>query len=216
MIEPIPGITRHPYYTLIDRRTYLSNKEYLYINSTYAHLQSQLNNRPKYYYFDFGASTFRHGKGGSSQAWFVQVFENANISFDQIFAFEVTITAPGKVFAELPPRLLPHYHWFNVPISADPSSPMYALRFIKELARPTDYVLMKLDIDNNEVEEGIVRELLKDKVALSLVDELFWEHHVSIPEMRKYWGNIPGKYLHDSYDLFSQLRQKGIHAHFWI
>ncbi len=105
------------------------------------------------------------------------------------------------------------------------------LRHIAALATPADYVLFKLDIDNVEVEEGIVRGLLADPALLALVDEFYWEHHVNFAPMnsadcvRTTRGNpadCPGWKTHnspqtmnDSLTLFAALRHAGVRAHSW-
>jgi hypothetical protein len=122
-----------------------------------------------------------------------------------------------QVFEQIPTKILPHYHWYNVPVSPNPKDPMFALRFIKDICTPDDFVVMKLDIDNTPVEEGIINALLADPVAISLIDELFWEHHVNVEEMWGSWGTQKENHtIADSYRLFTKLRQLGIRAHSWV
>ena len=105
--------------------------------------------------------------------------------------------------------------------------------------RAVDYVVVKLDVDNSEVELALVHQLLNmsTRGRSPLVDEIFWEHHVwgspmACPEM---WGSkapsgwaymdypsreakmkSPDASLKGSYRLFRQLREKGIRAHSWV
>ncbi len=46
------------------------------------------------------------------------------------------------------------------------------------------------------------------------IDEFFFEHHVTVKEMLKYWGQ-PGGSLADAYEVLVSLRQKGVRAHWW-
>jgi hypothetical protein len=242
-IEPLAGLTRHPWYVLRGGQ-YLVDKDYMFVNTTHAKVMTDKEVRftfvsnvtspdvqkileqshwerdkrgKRYIYIDFGASTYNSGAGGPSQSWFVDIFRSVGVTYDAIFAFEMSPTPADEVFRQLPADLIPKYHWYNVGVSASPTDPMFALRFLKEVAVPADYVLMKLDIDNTQVEEGIIMALLEDDVAMSLLDELFWEHHVNIKEMYSSWGTqLETRYLHDTYDLFTQLRMKGIRAHSWV
>jgi hypothetical protein len=74
----------------------------------------------------------------------------------------------------------------------------------------------QIDIDNNEVEEALVRQLLADPSLLALVDEFYWEHHVNFAPMSELW-NTQGssQRMSHSLALFSQLRRAGVRAHSW-
>jgi hypothetical protein len=80
------------------------------------------------------------------------------------------------------------------------------------------FLVFKLDIDNYGVEKKIVTDMLEDLTLLMLVDEFIHEEHVQFAEMLQDWGNSahPNRTLHDSHQLFSQLRHKGIRAHSWV
>merc|ERR1719356_463454 len=53
-------------------------------------------------------------------------------------------------------------------------------RVLTEVAKPNDYVIVKLDIDHQATELALVKQILEQKPnnISSLIDELFWEHHV--------------------------------------
>jgi hypothetical protein len=87
---------------------------------------------------------------------------------------------------------------------------------VEAVAKPEDYVLFKLDIDNNPVEERIVAKLLASPKLLSLIDEFVWEHHVNFAPMAAVWkqtGN--SKKMKNSIEIFATLRRAGIRAHSW-
>jgi hypothetical protein len=50
------------------------------------------------------------------------------------------------------------------------------------------------------------------------VDELYFEHHVTLPEMTGYWGASAAadEDLRTSVELFTRLRQLGISEHSWV
>ena len=50
-----------------------------------------------------------------------------------------------------------------------------------------DFVMFKLDIDTPSVELPIIKALLEDEEALSLIDEMFFEYHVKDKYMSNYW-----------------------------
>jgi hypothetical protein len=59
---------------------------------------------------------------------------------------------------------------------------------------------------------------MNDPEAYTLIDELFFEHHVSQNPM-EYRGWTKGEKqnnLKESFDLFHRLRSLGIRAHSWV
>ena len=84
------------------------------------------------------------------------------------------------------------------------------------------------------VEADLIEQILRSALLVSLVDELYFEHHASDnPAMRyKYcWTKFRGAFscqlelgyavkvnatLQESYELFTRLRDAGIRAHSWV
>lgn len=58
-----------------------------------------------------------------------------------------------------------------------PDSPQSPLRYIRSLAKETDFVSFKLDVDTPTIELPIALELLRDPSIGKLVDEFFFELH---------------------------------------
>ena len=76
-----------------------------------------------------------------------------------------------------------------------------------------------MDLDDNPLEEAIIAQLKRSPQLLRLVDEVYWEHHVSSTPLAAfpYWGPQSGTtQLSDSYKSFLELRQLGIVAHSWV
>lgn len=44
-------------------------------------------------------------------------------------------------------------HYYNVPCDIEPDSPFNPLNIIKSIYRPGDFVAIKLDIDNEKIEQ---------------------------------------------------------------
>jgi hypothetical protein len=157
---------------------------------------------------------YNSGAGGPSQSWFVETYET---TWDGIYAWEAAAYSPSDVWANIPSHIKPIYHWYNIPVSSMVGHPDNALEYIKAIAKPDDYVLLKIDIDNSPVEEALIHQLLDSKELLGLVDELYFEHHVNTAPMHKYWGTANSLVtLEDTYTIFTRLRNSGILAHSWV
>ncbi|CAF3442590.1 unnamed protein product [Rotaria sp. Silwood1] len=100
---------------------------------------------------------------------------------------------------ELPHDVYPIYTFINVGVEAKIGK-FNAWNMLESIAKPNDYVVIKLDIDKPSLESALMKQLL---------DELFFEKHVS--------NNSTSKKdkLKDFYDLFTKLGEYGIRMHGW-
>jgi hypothetical protein len=99
------------------------------------------------------------------------------ISFDQVFAWEMTLLEPTDYWRRVPSLWKPFWHFYNVPIAADSSLSDSPVRFLQQMAVPGDFVAFKLDIDHPAMEMPLALSLLSDPALAALVDEFFFELH---------------------------------------
>lgn len=238
LLEPLAGILRHPYYCkrpallnnvaledrfiVVDgkRKDYLLDKDWLYLDWNIKEMKHDGGGLAKGFYFDAGASDWTSGAGGASQSWFHSIFTERGITFDGgMYLWEVTKHDPVHIFNLLPNFLIPFYHWYNIPCSAEKGNANNPIDMIKKLCKPRDFVVFKLDIDTPGVELPLMQQLVEDDVAIGLIDEMFFEYHVRDKYMGPIWGpssgNMPGD-MQTAYDLFLKLRQKGLRIHSWV
>mmetsp|Transcript_45256 Transcript_45256/g.104983 ORF Transcript_45256/g.104983 Transcript_45256/m.104983 type:complete len:373 (-) Transcript_45256:27-1145(-) len=214
-IEPLAGILRHPEVCEHEKQNLL-RKDWLLVDQWA--LQKNRNLDSRFFYFDAGASTWAEGLGGASQAWFDSIYVNKCAPFQGYWLWEVLEQKPSKVFGALPARVKPNYHWYNIPASQDKENSDSPLFHVRNTAQPQDFVVLKIDIDNNPVEEAMVYALLNDTHLLSLIDEFYWEHHINMYPMTKHWHDTISK-THkqkDSIMIFRKLREAGVRAHSWV
>jgi hypothetical protein len=82
--------------------------------------------------------------------------------------------------------------------------------------------VFKLDIDAPFVEIELVKQIMADPELLSLIDEFYFEHHVTGSPMQWLgWRDqsavgAPLGDIQDSYDIFTFLRKSGVRAHSWV
>jgi len=134
---------------------------------------------------DLGASVYSgwHGIATAVGAWWiVERSKRHKVEFDWLVSFELEKLDPDKT---------PNGRW----------NPWRFLRGMGAL--PDDYVVIKLDIDNLEIEDALVDQLLKSPELSGLVDEMYFERHA------------PTDYTKVTYRVFRELRAKGIRMHAW-
>jgi hypothetical protein len=55
------------------------------------------------------------------------------ISFDQVFAWEMTLLDPRDYWNRVPANWKPYWHFYNVPISSNPGDSDSPIRHIKNM-----------------------------------------------------------------------------------
>jgi hypothetical protein len=170
---------------------------------------------------DMGASLDFHERWNDLKdmpaVYLMELYRKFGFPFDHIYAFEKVSADPEQVYARLPEHWLTAYHWINVGVSADPKSRLNPLKWILDSFEEDDLIIVKLDIDTPSVELPLVLQMLSDDRYNKLVDQFYFEHHVKLWELGRYWmANDATGSIQDSLSLFAGLRAKGIASHFWV
>jgi hypothetical protein len=212
-VEPLLPSLRHPGFCS-DKRKFLMNLDYMVHD--FAAMCRRMSRTSRTVFVDMGASLDFHGAKTSPAMTLINLYAQFGIPFDHIYAYEVTPTAPDKVFRLLPGELDAAYHWINVPVDPNPDGARNPLRMLLENYGPDDLIVVKLDIDTPSVEMPLVQQLLNDTRLHVLVDQFYFEHHVRMAEILPWWGRQVDGSIHDSLTLFYALREKGVASHHWV
>lgn len=168
---------------------------------------------------DIGASTFTNWNNDPTvvgSKWINDKYLHFDFTFDSIICFEQTPHDPNNIFKNVPANILHKYVYYNMGVEKDKNSLWNPWNFIMDIANPEDFVVVKLDIDNSEIEDELVLQIITNTNISDRIDEFYYEHHVNLSPMNYYWKLYNhGVYLSDSYDIFTKLRMKGINAHSW-
>mmetsp|Transcript_28505 Transcript_28505/g.73878 ORF Transcript_28505/g.73878 Transcript_28505/m.73878 type:complete len:421 (-) Transcript_28505:110-1372(-) len=176
-----------------------------------------------HFFFDLGSTWYNAGVAGErdSQKWFKETYERRGVEFDHILAWEARPVDHPQYWSVVPVDVATKLVFYNTPAVTTPGHAQNPMTHILKRTRPSDYVVLKLDIDATEVESAFIQQLLSDPELLARVDEVYWEHHVQNHPLANNpgegWSGHPldGDIAH-SYDVFTLLRQKGVKAHSWI
>jgi len=218
-IEPLLGLTRHPYARCKGQGIeWLESLGYVLLQSFQDNLFYRKMNETKQIRFigmDLGASSgFRkHAKKDTRTGWFYEQYENRGVHFDRMLMWEGKEYPSSQIWG-FPPTYTASFQYFNEFADLNPNAEGNPLRVLHKLARKEDFVMLKLDIDQPR-EIRIVYALLEDPNILAIVDEFFFEHHTTAPAMRRWWGKSVACDLTHTYDIFLQLRNRGVRAHGW-
>jgi hypothetical protein len=144
--------------------------------------------------------------------WFYEYFRLNSLQFDRIIAFEAREYSPKTYWNQIPDDIMGLLTFINVGVEKE--GKFNPWNTLKTIANIDDYVIIKLDIDASVLENELVEQILRDESISSLIDEMFFEMHVTVYEMRPFWASPPGQ-LKDTYILFTKLRKLGIRMHSW-
>ena len=225
-IEPLTVITRHPFAIHdceVVRSAFASSTMPAKYHSTSIQsidhiLLSSPSSATRNILLDAGSSTV------SSSLWyFLCGYHQRGRNIHQIYAWEKTLLEPTSYWEDVPQKYKPHWQFMNIPISAIVDDIDNPLSIVKRVASADDFVTFKLDIDTPSIEIPLALQLLADEAVTPLIDEFFFELHFRCEVLQACgWGfNIPEERdglvldrLH-AVQLFLDMRNAGIRAHFW-
>lgn len=180
---------------------------------------------PQNIYLDLGSSYF--GRWGdqvqaASGKWFYDRYHERGQRFNRFVAVEVEVLNDTQAYEQVPADLIGIYTLMNIGLTMGEDK-LNTLEMIKRIANPEDFLVFKLDIDSAPIEEPIVQSLLADDPenggASAFIDELMFEHHVNFFPMNGAWAIAADSKkdgdLLTSYNVFRNLRRKGIRSHSW-
>ena len=212
-LEPLLPPMRHPGFCY-DGKHLMSTS---YLVHDFESICKDIRENSRTVFFDLGASLGFHSDDGEQPAVsLIKLYQKFGITFDHIYAYELTPGNAGELYKSLPAELLMAYHWINAGVEVDPASALNPLKMIIENFSPEDFVVLKLDVDNPEVELSLVEQIIENDALTSLIDQFYFEHHVHLEELHGAWGPSVRGSVSDSLLLFQKLRTKGIQAHFWV
>jgi len=215
-VEPLLSPLRHPLFCQ-NMNKYLLDIDYLIhdFGNTCRHLRK--NTHARTVFVDMGASLAFHGKETSPAIVVMDLWRKFGIQFDHIYAFEYTKQDPQFVFNAIPDHYKSAYHWYNVGVTSDELGDQNPWNILLENFRPDDLIVVKLDIDTPSLESELVNQLLNNPKLHSLVDHFYFEYHHRQAELQRWWRSSGDHAtVKQSFELFYQLRQKGIAAHSWV
>jgi hypothetical protein len=165
---------------------------------------------------DMGASLNFHKGTTSPAVYLTELYQKFGFSFDHIYAYEVTLQHPARVFQKVPDHLKAAYHWINIGVEKDPASSLNPLKMLLENFNEDDFIVVKLDIDTASIEVPLAQQLLNDTALHAIVDQFYFEHHVFLKDLSPNWDAHMQGSVKDSLELFIGLREAGIAAHSWV
>ena len=232
-IEPLTGVARHPRAPIgcaDTTKEQVHANEFLYdISHLVLHNECGGGARAppgrKSLFFDLGSGhmskapvDLQHGAGHfSSVPLFIQLYKQNCIHFHSLYAWEAKPVSEVSYWDRVPADLSEKLYFFNEPVRRVSSEPagFNALRTLQAIARPIDFVALKVDFDTPSVEAPLMEAIVDSEALLGLIDEVFFEYHFKVqPEFG--WGNRMNATVNDALRLMQRLRMQGVRAHFWI
>ena len=204
-IEPLVGLLRSPFAAPCDQSKHaltVEDRNYLFlappkITATY---------QGRRLLFDLGSgSSFQ-----SSLLWFIEGYSERGVHFDEIWCWEAAETNPHAFWETVPDEYFSKLHFYNT-FATDSKRQSAPLEILQRHFRQGDFVVIKLDIDNEDLESSIMQQM----VGLQhMIGEVFFEKHFDAAEMRPYFGTPATTYT-ESLKVFHKYRSEGMRMHYW-
>jgi hypothetical protein len=195
--------------------------------------------KPRVLLFDMGASMGFKGipsgiptsvvEGGfisPSLPLFWKLYKDRCLEPDAVFCWELDKRVTGSEWwGDLGPEVRHKVRFFEAPVMegelheamAGTRNPNSFLQMLQSVARPEDFVAVKLDIDTPAIEQTVIGTLTQRPDLAALIDELFFEYHFHFDNLDIGWGPIPVSISVDAaLATMHRLRELGIRAHFWV
>jgi len=137
----------------------------------------------KAFYFDLGCSTWTGGGPGENElgrghmAWVATAYMKRGVQWDRIVGWEATPHTREEICKGVPADIASRLTYFNVGVSDDVHSEQWPWKYLLSHTEPSDFVVVKLDIDNAPVENNLVRQIFDDPAIRERIDVFFWEQH---------------------------------------
>lgn len=227
-IEPLVGLLRHPLvmrgcnpegHSLMaevrhdepNRPDYhIQNKGYMLINPIERATWAQMY-PGRAILLDIGTGRYRSG----SLPWFTEFYRQRGVEFDDIFGWEVKPSSGPEYWGEVPVEMRARMHYFNVPCDTGSDSPFNPLNIVKNMYQPGDFIVIKLDIDNEPIEQAMMKQLRENEGIVDMVAEMYFEQHFNATEMRWSFGTGLKTQLADVQQHFFDFRTRGLRLHYW-
>ncbi|KAL3132241.1 hypothetical protein ABBQ32_008829 [Trebouxia sp. C0010 RCD-2024] len=139
-----------------------------------------------------------------------EAYSNKGVEFDEIWSWEAEETGPHEYWKSVPDEYVSKLHFYNT-YASDETGPAAPLGILHRTFQQGDFVVIKLDIDNEMLESKIMQQLIH---VHHMIGELFFEKHFDAVEMRPYFGSLITSY-NDTLQMFNEYRKLGIRLHYW-
>ena len=114
----------------------------------------------------------------------------------------------------VPDDYVSRLHFYNTGFDVNTSHAAHPINIIRAIHKPGDVVIVKLDIDNSELELSVIREIEENPSLARMISEMFFEMHYDHREMAEF-GLDNGRTLSDVVARFKALRKAGLILHYW-
>lgn len=178
--------------------------------------------------FDLGCADYGHelskpktmGGGIQPSLPLLQaIYRRGCVTFDGIWAWEAKPKNPAKWWKHVSNATRAILRFANKPVAIDEF-----FSTLRREARPEDFVVVKLDIDTPSLEMAMVHAIAEREDLYTLIDELFFEYHVSLRalgnstahEAVRVQDGMSDSTVSEAVRLMQRLRTRGVRSHFWV
>ena len=215
-IEPLVGLLRHPFSVAACTPSAIETVDVL--NTTHMCFRgSELPTFDKMYpgrkyLFDLGLNG-----PDRSLAWFQEEFGDMGVNFDEVWGWERRPTNATEFWNGVSAALFSKLHFYNTAVTTLLNH-KHPFEIIKSIYKTGDYIAIKVDIDDPDIERELVDMMLGDNTLMTCISDLFYEMHfgANLWSAHGISPEHPEWHLKSVFDLFGAVRKRGVRLHYWV
>ena len=82
-----------------------------------------------------------------------------------------------QYWSVVPDEYVSRLHFYNTGFDTNTSHAAHPMNIIRAIFKPGDVVIIKLDIDNSELELSVIKEIEDNPVLIRMITEMYFEMH---------------------------------------
>ena len=115
----------------------------------------------------------------------------------------------------VPDEYVSRLHFYNVGFDSDTTRAAHPINIIRAIYKPGDVIILKMDVNQSELERSVIKELEDNPVLVRMITEMYLSMKYDHTDLEEVFGLDNSRTLTDVIASFKTLRRAGLILHYW-
>ena len=115
----------------------------------------------------------------------------------------------------VPDEYVSRLHFYNMGFDSNTSHAAHPINIIRAIYNPGDVIILKLDVDQSELERSVIKEIEDSPVLIRMITEMYLNMKYDHTDVEEVFGLNNSRTLTDVTASFKTLRRAGLILHYW-
>ena len=115
----------------------------------------------------------------------------------------------------VPDEYVSRLHFYNVGFDSDTTRAAHPINIIRAIYNPGDVIILKMDVNQSELERSVIKELEDNPVLVRMITEMYLCMKYDHTDLEEVFGLDNSRTLTDVIASFKTLRRAGLILHYW-